>query len=190
MWWTTVTGTSMGTRGDLRRRCQAVLRRYHVPRPFDFDRFRGVIEQVRGRRLVLVPVQTQASSPCGLWIADPDSDTDYIMFEAGTSPLHRVHIALHEIGHMIMGHTGLSPFAPEFLAHALPDLDHSTVQRVLARTTFTSRDEAEAEMLATLVGEWGALTQVRHPEVGRVPDLADQLDRLAAALGQPHEPGW
>lgn len=174
----------------LRRRCAATLRAFEVPRPFDLELFRREIERVRGRHLVLVPVQTAASSPCGLWIADPQTDTDYVMYESGTSPLHKIHIVLHEMGHMVFEHRGLSPFAPDFLARALPDLDPAAVSQVLGRTTFSSVEEAEAEMWATLVGEWGALTQVRHPQIAAAPDVAAQLDRLAAALQQPHSRGW
>src|SRR3712207_3910765 len=135
----------MGARA-LRRRCAAVLRGFDVPRPFDLNTFVRGIEQVRGRRLVLMAVTTEASSPCGLWMADPATGTDYVMYEAVTTPLRQVHIVLHEIGHLLFRHRGMSPFATQFLATALPDLDAQAVVRALGRTTFTSIEEAEAEM--------------------------------------------
>jgi hypothetical protein len=164
----------------LRRRCKDLIREFKVPKPFDLGQFKRELERVRNRRIQFVPVKTTSKSPCGLWLAA--GDTDYVFFEAATSPLHQVHIALHELGHMLWEHQGISPFTADYLTHAMPTLDPAAMQRVLGRTTFSASEEQEAEMFATMVGERGAITEVTHRPVEFSPDTAELLGRLAAGL--------
>jgi hypothetical protein len=184
-WWAQSTGGSADP-GPLRRRCRSLVRQMKVPRPFDLQQFKSELEQTRGRQIKFVPVKTTSKSPCGLHLAV--DDVDYVFFEASTSPLHQVHIALHELGHVCFGHEGISPFSVEFLARAMPNLDPAALRRVLGRTSFTAAQEQEAEMFATVVGEKGAITEVAHKVVEFTPDTAQMLSRLAAGLAEAS--GW
>lgn len=164
-----------------------MIRQFKVPRPFDLQQFKHELERVRRRQIRFVPVATTSRSPCGLWLAD--ESTDYVFFEASTSPLHQVHIALHELGHMLWEHQGISPFTEEFLAGAMPNLDPAALRRVLGRTTFSATQEQEAEMFATVVGEKGAITEVAHRTMEYSPDTSRMLSRLAAGLAEASN-GW
>jgi hypothetical protein len=173
---------------QLRQRCVAKLREYQVPRPFDLDLFRAEVERIRGRPIVFVPVRTGVTTGCGMWLQT--ADTDYILHEAFTSPLHEAHIKLHELAHVMWGHQGSSPFAADFLRLVLPDLDPTAVQQVLGRGTYTRDAENEAEMLATVIGEYGAVSQLPHQRAAQPADVADQLRRLASSLEHPDDRDW
>ncbi|WP_162562076.1 ImmA/IrrE family metallo-endopeptidase [Salinispora vitiensis] len=51
-----------------------------------------------------MPIDTTATGVCGLWVTT--ATKDYIAFERQTSPAHQDHIVLHELGHILCGHTG------------------------------------------------------------------------------------
>ncbi|MEU2263864.1 hypothetical protein ABZ557_27145 [Streptomyces sp. NPDC019645] len=112
---------------------------------------------------------------CGLWVELDNADC--IFYEASTSPLHRDHIVLHEISHMLLGHStaaGTDPGAD--LGKLFTSIDPSTVRSVLGRANFSSPQEREAEQLATRIAEVAKL-RPRTPET-----RAPELNRLDAAL--------
>ena len=50
-------------------------------------------------------------APCGLWISVPAAD--YVFYDPDTSRLHAEHIILHELAHMLSGHSNaLAPRGP------------------------------------------------------------------------------
>ncbi|MGK5685439.1 hypothetical protein [Actinoplanes sp. URMC 104] len=130
----------------LRRRCEARLRGVRVPDPFDLDAFCDEVAARRGRPLIRRPVPgLSADAPCGMWIGTPRAD--HVFFDPGTSPLHAEHIVLHELAHILSGHSG----GDATLARLFPDLDPATVSRMLGRVSYTSEQEREAEMMASLI---------------------------------------
>jgi hypothetical protein len=130
----------------LRRRCEQRLRHTRIPSPFDLDAFCGEVAARRGRPLIRRPVPgLSADAPCGLWIGT--DTTDHVFYDPGTSPLHAEHIVLHELAHILSGHEG----SGGALARLFPDLDPATVRRVLGRVSYTSAQEREAEMMASLI---------------------------------------
>ncbi len=137
----------------LRSRCQDLVRELDIPAPFSAEALCDQIAEQRGRRLYLHPLPPIGGegAPCGMWVATDAAD--HVYFEAATSPLHQEHIILHEIAHMLCGHTmpGLGDTF-EGLDDAI-GLDRAAVQSALARTRYTSNDEQEAEMVATVILE-------------------------------------
>ncbi|MEU9014118.1 hypothetical protein AB0D12_30995 [Streptomyces sp. NPDC048479] len=138
----------------LRRRCEALLEQLDPPRPFSLDLLRQRLEAQRGRTLHLHPLPLQAATAgaCGLWLAT--STDDHIFFEQQTTRSHQEHIVLHEIGHMLFDHHSVG--ADEFggLTTLLPDLSPRLIERLLGRTDYTTREEQEAEMFASVLGTW------------------------------------
>ncbi|WP_143230443.1 hypothetical protein [Actinosynnema sp. ALI-1.44] len=137
---------------------------------------RGIAEH-RGRPLHVrtFPKEAACLDICGTWIAT--SQADYIFVERCTSRIHRDHIVLHEIGHMICDHrlAVLGP-DPSKLDSLFEDLDPETVQRVLGRTDYSVTQEREAEQVAGLFVE----------EMARIPGpriATGQLARAEQALG-------
>ncbi|MCN0178457.1 ImmA/IrrE family metallo-endopeptidase [Salinispora arenicola] len=64
----------------------------------------ATIASSRQRPIILVPTDTTATGVCGLWVTT--TTTDYIAYERHTSLAHQDHIILHELGHILCGHTG------------------------------------------------------------------------------------
>ncbi|MCC3776392.1 hypothetical protein [Streptomyces sp. UNOB3_S3] len=159
---------------EVRRRCEEVLDRVNRPEPFSLTSFCRHVAERRGRALHLHPLpETVAlAGACGVWLAT-DTD-DHIFFEQRTTRVHQEHIVLHEIGHMLFDHHMLDEDGP-LPAGLLPDLGAGLVNRLLARTNYTSLQEREAEMLATMI------------RAGRPPSGAERpqgvLGRLRAAVG-------
>ena len=133
---------------SIRKQCESALQGVPVPNPFDINDFCRVISTRRGRALHLVPKQTRLG-PCGVWLSLPD--VDYVFYEPETSQLHREHIILHELGHLLCEHQPTEVIDEEVIAQLFPDLNPTVVHRVLGRTTYTAVEEQEAEMVASLV---------------------------------------
>jgi hypothetical protein len=147
----------------LRRRCEARLRGIRIPSPFHLDVFCAEVEKRRGRPLIRRPVPgLSAEAPCGLWIGT--ATADHVFHDPGTSPLHAEHIVLHELAHILSGHSG----GDGSLARLFPDLDPATVSRVLGRVSYTTEQEREAEMMASLIR--GRSAQPPRTTLGRVAD--------------------
>ena len=168
----------------LRRRCARRLLDIDVPDPFDLDLLCAGVAASRGRPLHRRPLQhgplrhrrlphrslpgPASGVPCGLWLALPAAD--YVFYDPQTSPLHAEHIVLHEIAHILCGHTA-GPAGSAALAQLFPDLDPALVSRALGRAGHTTEQEREAEMLASMIRTAGT------------PAPDDPLGRIAGALG-------
>jgi IrrE N-terminal-like domain len=171
------------SRNDLQRRCERLLRDADVPDPFDVDEFCARLAASRGRPLRLVPLPPGSgpAMPCGLWVATRDEDLIHV--EPDTSPLHRGHIVLHELGHIVCHHPPAAVQAAAF-ARLLPDLDPDLVERMLGRTSYTDPQEQEAEMVASLL----LARRGRHMPAAPTPEgtdgeVAQVLGRLSRVLG-------
>jgi hypothetical protein len=181
-------GGAMDEDKAIRRRCEQLVRRVEVPVPFDLAAYCARLTAGTasgGRKLVLVPVHTRAASASGVWLA---VDTvDYVLFEAAASPLHRVQIVLHEVGHMVLGHGGCATTDELQWAAMFPHLTPGLVRMVLGRTSYRSRDEREAETYADIAAEHAGLIdppgaiEAAHLD----PVMGDVVDRLVAALETP-----
>ncbi|MFG2723196.1 regulator component [Streptomyces sp. NPDC048416] len=165
---------TIGAYEELQRRCIAMLRDLGVERSLPFDAVRARVEELRGRPLVLreLPKEAALSGVCGLWLGTDAAD--YIFYEARTAPLHREHIILHEIGHVLCDHRrDIAARAEGLAAGPLPDdLQPQLVKRLMARSSYTSSEEQEAEMIASLIQSAGKPSRPAGP-----------LGRLGAFLG-------
>lgn len=139
-----------GDRRKLRRRCAALLRDLDLPGAFDVPALCAELGARRGRPIVRLPLP-DLHDVCGLWIAT--DTTDLIAYEQHTSAPHQQHIVLHEIGHMLCDHFPTTVDPVEQARLLLPDLDPNMIRRVLGRTGYSSVEEQEAEVLASLLGQ-------------------------------------
>ncbi|MGP4002860.1 hypothetical protein [Streptomyces sp. 8N706] len=145
------------------------------PRPFSADALCQSIARQRGREIHLHPLPKAASSAgaCGVWLAT--ATDDHIFFESQTSRVHQEHIMLHELAHLLFNHHAVSAEYTEVVGNLLPDLDDSLVTRVLGRANYTTRQEQEAEMLASLIRTSADQAPQSQPR--------SVTSRLGAALG-------
>lgn len=172
----------------LRRRCEAVLRDIVLPEPFDLE---SMCQQVAGRRgrplrFVVEPALAGGNGPCGLWVATDAEDLVFV--EPAISVVHREHIALHELGHMLAGHDGRgSSTADHLMARLLPSLDPATVRMVLGRAAYCTIEEQEAEMIASLITARAHRTARPEPHITASVSDHGVLERLSALLDEPAE---
>ncbi|MFF9025258.1 regulator component [Streptomyces eurythermus] len=163
----------------LQRRCAAILRDLGVDRSLTLEELRARVEEMRGRPLVLreLPEQAAATGACGLWLGTEDAD--YVFYETRTAPLHQEHIILHEIGHVLCDHHRSFTDDGEHPAGRFPEVPTpGLARRLMARTSYTTTEEQEAEMIASLIQSAG--------KTGRV---AGPLGRLGAFLGVTADAG-
>jgi hypothetical protein len=163
----------------LRQRCEHLLREVEVPDPFDVHAFADAISHRRGRPLRLL-TKSSPLGPCGMWLALPDADL--VFYEAATSRLHREHIIVHELAHLLAAHEPSEPLDSALLSSLLPSLDAAVVRRVLARTTYSAVEEQEAEMIASLVLQRAG---TNAPATGGPDDATDVVHRLDVTFGGP-----
>jgi hypothetical protein len=122
--------------------------RYGGTVPFDLGRFVAGLERQWDRPIQLRPFTSGPGCPCGLWIGT--ADADYIYHEAGTTPFHRTHIALHEIAHMLLGHRHTAA-CDQILRLLAPDVDQALIHLILGRSAYSTAEEREAEILASII---------------------------------------
>ncbi|MBB1247007.1 hypothetical protein GL263_26180 [Streptomyces durbertensis] len=190
-----------------RAHCEAVADQLDIPRPFDLDTLCARIASRRGRPLRLVPLDgvPDAATPCGVWVAT--STTDLIFYEPATSSVHKLHIVLHEIAHLLLGHGATDRERPAYAERLLngtgaatgadpapkstgvedlagldedDELDLGQLLHVLGRTSYTDVEERDAELLATILSD-RALSADAAPS--RSEGAAGVLDRLNDAFG-------
>ena len=142
------TDRNVGQR-ELRRRCQAVVDGLELPEPFDIGVLAATLGQRRGRPIRLIAMRLPLAPVCGMWLST--SDFEAIFYEAGTSPLHREHIIAHELGHLLSAHEAPATMSDDVARVLLPDLDPALVRRALNRGNYTTAEEREAEMIASLI---------------------------------------
>lgn len=151
----------------LRKRCENILSHLDLTHPFCLDTLCDRIAEQRGRPIRLHPLPKEAaeSGVCGLWVGT--ASIDYVFYEAQTTPLHREHIVLHELGHILFGHHSLEG---EETAAGAPT--------VLGRTSYTTQQEQEAELLASMIR-----IRTDHPGPHSAPRARGTLARLESAMG-------
>lgn len=180
---------------DLRRRCEAVVRtldhRVGIPTPWELNTFLDRLEQERGRLIELIPfTATVPGSPCGIWVGTDSRDLIY--HEEATSVLHQDHIILHEIAHMICNHTGVALLNAEHVRSLLQtDTVKGQVQTVLGRGAYTTVEEQEAELVATLILERASRSIHSTGAVSvSSAEVATTQQRIADILGRRPARPW
>ncbi|NLU71839.1 hypothetical protein HCC61_03920 [Streptomyces sp. HNM0575] len=128
-----------------------------------------------------MPVNVPGSHPCGVWIMT--RTVDFIVYEAETSKPHQDHIIAHELAHMVCGHrSGAGTPVDDGTARLLfPDLAPELVQKILGRGNYSSVEEREAEVTASLI-----LERINRPvlePVSAVPaEDAEAMERIERSL--------
>ncbi|MEE1781759.1 ParH-like protein [Streptomyces sp. SP17BM10] len=156
------------------RRCRRMAQELDLPAPFDPAVLLDRLAARRGRPIELVPVAARPNLPCGLLVST--AEADYILYAADTSPLHRRHILVHEIAHLLFDHAGSAPITPVSSQALLPHLSPALVQRVLGRTGYDEPQEREAELLASLI-----LSRAAKADAAARPGSTPALDTLLSA---------
>ncbi|MFG2290369.1 toxin [Streptomyces sp. NPDC048595] len=163
----------------LRRAANAVLARLDLSDGCDITTLVEQLSADRGRPIQLVSLPLGATAPCGMWLA---TDTfDVIVVESDTSRLHRDHIIAHELAHMLCDHCDSAGFNTAMMRDLMPNLDPQRVREMLARTSYSTAEEQEAEIVASLILE--RVTRPSVESVWSVPSAdAETVGRIESSL--------
>ncbi|GAB7048457.1 hypothetical protein [Catenuloplanes indicus] len=165
----------------IRRRCARVLADLDIPQPFDFDVFCAHVAHTRDRPLYVhpLPKPLTPAHPYGATLRTRTAD--HIFVEQATSAWHRTVIGCHEVSHLLLGHHGV---LTDLVSALAPSLDPTTIDALLARQSYDTVHEQEAETLAGMILNlaYPLPVQPRQPVGEHV-----LTHRLADTLGLPDE---
>lgn len=158
---------------------ETLLSEIGLPRPWSLNRFLDGVEGYRGRPIDLCEVVWTPGAPTGAWLARPDHDV--IVYPANTTRGHQDQIVLHELGHMLAGHSGRCVLPRDQLRTLAPTLSPVLLRRLLpADDPGRAGEEDEAEWFATLLS-----SRVTAPARESTPPATDTVAaRLTAAFDQ------
>lgn len=124
-----------------------------APTPFDLETFLRQLMQLRGRQIVLTPISVRADSTtvCGYCLKL--ARWDHVFYTQSRSPLHRTHNAVHELAHLVLGHSSVGPLTGPVPALAADQLQPSWLGLAAAGYSERCEDEADAAA-AILLGRW------------------------------------
>ncbi|MFJ6574154.1 regulator component [Streptomyces sp. NPDC091292] len=133
----------------LRTSCEKQVDLLDLPHRFSTRELREAIADLRGKRIILKPLSTleAVDAPCGIRIETPSADVLY--YEEGTSVHHQRHILTHELCHVYCDHPGSLEVDAETARTV--GVNPTLVMRMSGRTSYSTADEREAEMMATVI---------------------------------------
>lgn len=150
----TVRSEEEGVRAkDLERQVRRLLRSLDVRPPLSVPDLCEALSRQRGRPIELRAFSMRSDGPLGAWLETATADV--IVFQKETTSHHRDHIVLHELGHILADHPG--PAGTDVWELLLPGLGAESIRRALHRCSYGNRQEQEAELVATIVGEWASI---------------------------------
>ncbi|MEU8828022.1 hypothetical protein [Streptomyces sp. NPDC048636] len=167
--------------GRIRRRCKQLINELGLPASTDLPGLCALVAERVGRPVHLVPMSL------GGVVSGMTASTDegfWVFYELRTSPWHQIHIVLHEIGHLLLGHEQDPAVTEDALRMWTPSVDVTTAMRRLGMTPGFARHhcydnltERETEVLGTLLMERVVPTSPDHglPLQGRAAELAAAL---------------
>ncbi len=146
---------------------------------FEVDHFVQHLERLRGRSIVRMSYDFDPSLT-GLWI--PAETADYIFYTQFTHPIHQAHITLHEIAHMVLGHTckRIDQILPSTLINTFR-LSNEFLGRS-SQDSETGFDEQEAEAFVYLIQQ-RIVAAKRLSQLTRGQSSIEGLNRFTDSLG-------
>ncbi|MEV5505651.1 hypothetical protein [Streptomyces orinoci] len=168
--------------GRIRRRCKQLIAELALPASIDLPGLCEVVAARVGRPIHLVPMGLDGV------VSGMTATTDdgyWVVYELKTSPWHQVHIVLHELGHLLLGHDQDPAVTENALRMWTPSVDVATAMRRMGMTMGLARHhcyddltERETEILGTLLME-----KVVPPPPDQELPAAGVAAELAASLG-------
>lgn len=171
---------------DIRKRFRALLDDVGLPKPWNVWEFAKRLAAHRGRPIEFLPFDMPGGAADAMWVAMPN--VDIVIYDRQTSGLHLEQIIAHELSHILFGHRGGNDLAPKNpldpVLASLLGLDPGTPEppKILNRQTYSTTEELEAELGATLLWKAAGLRMVEPPRSLDGADAAT-VDRLAAVMG-------
>ena len=124
----------------------------------------------------------------GAWITDEERPYEYIFYDTNLSPLHQVHVQLHEVGHLLCGHETLRVSGQNLtqLIEVIQtqNLSSEASSLLMRATTDTGGDEREeeAEAIATTI-QSHVIQAARMKELSVAVSNNTQIQKLLYDMG-------
>ena len=126
-------------------------------RSFTIEDFIRWIGEIKGRQIISIPLKMPIGM-FGAWLSDDEEPNEYIFYRDHVPPMYQIHIQLHELAHLLLGHPTLH-INRETLAAALNgkrELPFNELAQL--RSTEKTEDEKslyelESETLASIIQE-------------------------------------
>jgi hypothetical protein len=174
----------------------AKIRGHGLPVPSDSYTFCERLGQVKGRRILLRPVDMKAIQETGLYaMLLRGGELDIILYHEDATEWHKQWCIMHEAGHVLLDHEMPSVPGLERIAELFVELPADLVVRQLgvglrrlglARCGISRREEREAELVAAVVlgakggidgGPSGTVRRFFELQEGRLGDEGPSADR-------------
>jgi len=171
---------------DVKNRMQALLDSLDYDfRQFTLEDFTRWLERRRGRKISFVP-WTMPPSMSGAWIAEANGDRDYVFYADETHGIHQAHIKLHELAHMLCGHSTAEVDKKQTRALLRQTIqDPTIIHGVLLRShTRTSEKDREAETLTVLIQDRVLSNKLQRPTKAVSPNFVDHFSQFTDMLGR------
>lgn len=123
---------------------------------YDFSQFTmdGFIEWVQtyiGRQIRFIPWEMPPGM-FGVWMSDAEQPVEHVFIDKSAAPLHKVHIQLHELSHILCNHPTMRLTRADMQTLLVASMEQPAVlSEALLRAPAKEEMEAEAEMLAALI---------------------------------------
>jgi len=144
---------------------------------FTINHFSDWIGDLKGRTIIRI-AWDMPPGLFGAWMSDGDEPREYIFYRRNASPLHQIHIQLHELAHFLCGHPTklitrnyLQESKDGIVALPFNDL-------VKLRSPNLSHYELEAEYLASLIQE----QVIRHAQLQQLTKGISSDEKIASYL--------
>ncbi|MEV4056200.1 hypothetical protein AB0J55_33765 [Amycolatopsis sp. NPDC049688] len=175
----------------LRRRINKLLNEVGVPDPWDIREFIQRLAAYRGRPIELLVAEIPPGGPDAIWV--PTENVDVILYDSALreGDLHWEQVLAHEAAHILLCHRGDEDavLARGPLDEQLREViiryagEGAAGDRVLHRETYSSHQETEAEVGASLIWKAAGRRLVEPERHLHGEDLAS-IDALAEIMGR------
>lgn len=162
----------------LLRRCEQRMREFPLPTPFDIMAFAHTLGARRGRPITFLALP-HLQPVMGFWIPGPTEDI--VVYAHDTTKLHQEHVILHELCHIWCGHAPITLTSETLAALMKGDVTEVVVHHLWRRASYSSAEDREAEVMASLIVQRTAMEDWPTGESAQpADDMA--LQHFAAVL--------
>ena len=143
---------------------------------FTLQSFTAWVEKERGKAIQMTAWPMPAAI-FGAWMES--DDTDHIFYYEDAIPLHKAHIQLHELAHILCGHETVRVTKDDIFSTLM---DKFSAAQLLLRSTKSNLQEQEAELLTSLIQE-ELHRHARFDELTKAVTADKEQRTLLVALG-------
>lgn len=116
---------------------------------YSLDELFAIVEARTGRKIREVKARLPFS-PSGALCHIEGYDVDLVFVAEDTNPIHQMHIAIHEIAHVLCGHE-LKRVSTAAVQRVIGRKLPAESVKVILRSAFDAQQEREAEEIASLI---------------------------------------